>query len=106
PDPSIGEDLLAKMNNCTPAGCLPMTSALALARLRTRVAPDFPAYIRSQIKVSPVTVRMKAKISETGDVVSSEPSGPNGILFGPVQIAFSKWKFTPVIVGGAPRCVE
>jgi tetratricopeptide (TPR) repeat protein len=106
PDPSIGEDLLAKMKNCTNTGCLPMTAALALARLRTRVDPDFPAYVRSQIKVSPVTVRMKARISETGDIQSSEPAGANAILYGPVQAAFNKWKFTPVIVQGSPRCVD
>jgi thioredoxin-like negative regulator of GroEL len=106
PDPSIGEDLLEKMTNCTNTGCVPMSAQLVLARLKSRVDPDFPPYVRNQIKVSPVTVRMKAKISETGDVVSSEPQGGNAILYGSVRAAFDRWKFSPAVIQGAPRCIE
>jgi hypothetical protein len=83
-----------------------MTAQLVLARLKTRVDPDFPAYVRSQIKVSPVTVRMKAKISETGEVVSSEAQGGNAILYSSIRAAFERWKFSPAIIQGAPRCIE
>jgi len=107
PEPSIGDDILAKMTACTDTGCLQMTPQLALARLKTRVDPDFPPYVRSQIKVSPVTVRMKTKINETGDVVVTEPQGGNAILYSAVQGAVNRWKFYPTIVpGGEARCVE
>ncbi len=106
PDPSIGEDILAKMTTCTNAGCLPMNAQLALARLKSRVDPDFSSSIRAQIRV-PVTVRVKTKISETGDVVAADPQGGNALLYGPVQTAVKQWKFYPTIVpGGDARCVE
>jgi len=106
PDPSIGEDILAKMTTCTNAGCLPMNSQLALARLKSRVDPDFPLSVRAQIRI-PVTVRVKTKISETGDVVAVEPQGGNAMLYGPIQTAVKQWKFYPTIVpGGDARCVE
>src|SRR5262245_2421376 len=106
PDPSIGEDILAKMTTCTNAGCLPMNSQLALARLKSRVDPDFSASVRAQIRV-PVTVRVKTKISETGDVVAAEPQGGTVMVYGAVQAAVKQWKFYPTIVpGGDARCVE
>ena len=107
PDPSIGDDLLAAMTTCTNTGCVQMSSQLALARLKSRVDPDFPPYVRAQIKVSPVTVRVKTKISETGDVVGAEAQGGNAILYNSVQAAVNRWKFHPTIVqGGEARCVE
>ena len=106
PDPSIGEDLLEKMTTCTSAGCLPMNSQLALARLKSRVDPDFSASVRTQFRV-PVTVRVKTKISETGAVVAAEAQGGNAMLYGPVEAAVKQWKFYPTIVpGGDARCVE
>jgi len=109
PDASIGEDILAKMTSCTMAntGCVQMNAQLALARLKTRVDPDFPPYVRSQIKVAPITVRVKTKINETGDVVGTEAQGGNAILYNSVQAAVNRWKFYPTIVpGGEARCVE
>jgi tetratricopeptide (TPR) repeat protein len=107
PEPSIGDDILAKMTACTNTGCVQMTSQLALARLKTRVDPDFPPYVRSQLKVTPVTVRVKTKINETGDVVVTEPQGGNALLYSAVQGAVNRWKFYPTILpGGEARCVE
>jgi hypothetical protein len=108
PEPSIGEDILSKMTTCTTnTGCVQMTAQLALARLKTRVDPDFPPYVRSQIRVAPITVRVKTKINETGDVIGTEPQGGNAILYNSVQAAVNRWKFYPTIVpGGEARCVE
>jgi len=107
PDPSIGDDLLAAMTTCTNTGCVQMSSQLALARLKSRVDPDFPPFVRSQLKVTPVTVRVKTKINETGDVVGAEAQGGNAILYNSVQSAVNRWKFYPTIVqGGEARCVE
>jgi len=106
PDTTFVADILEKMTMCAHTGCIQMTSQLALARLRTRVDPEFSPYIRAQIKVSPITVRVKARISEKGDVVSSEPQGGNAILYGPIRTAFDRWKFSPAIVQNEARCVE
>ena len=83
-----------------------MNAQLALARLKSRVDPDFSSSVRAQIRAS-VTVRVKTKISETGDVVAADPQGGNALLYGPVQAAVKQWKFYPTIVpGGDARCVE
>ena len=105
PEPSVGEDILDKMT-CTQAGCIQMSAQLALLRLKTRVDPDFPAFVRAQIKVSPVTIRVKTRISETGDVMASEPQGGNAILYNSVRAAVDRWKFSPAIVQGEARCVD
>jgi tetratricopeptide (TPR) repeat protein len=106
PDTSIGADIIAKMSACKSTGCIPMTAQLALARLKTRVDPEFPPYVRSQVKVSPVTVRVKTKINEKGDVAFSEPQGGNAVLYSSVKAAVDRWKFYPAIIQGSTRCVE
>jgi tetratricopeptide (TPR) repeat protein len=105
PEPSLGEDVLDRLT-CTHTGCIQMSAQLALMRLKTRVDPDFPAFVRAQIKVSPVTVRVKTRISETGDVTASEPQGGNAILYNAVRAAVDRWKFSPAIVQGEARCVD
>ena len=102
----MGEDILANMKECAPVGCLQMGAPLALARLRSRVDPSFPDDIRSQIKVSPVTVRVKARISEKGEVVTADLEGGNVILYDRVRAAVLRWKFSPAIVQGDARCVD
>jgi len=106
PEPSIGEDILAKMTTCTSTGCIQMNPQLALARLRSRVDPDFSPTVRSQIKVSPITVRVKLRISATGDVSASEPQGGNALLYSALLNAVDRWKFSPAIVQGEARCVD
>jgi hypothetical protein len=106
PEASLGEDILAKMTTCTPAGCLPMSAELALARLRTRVDPEFPQQVVAQLKASPVTVRVKTRINEKGDVVSSEPQAANPMLSSPIEAAVDRWKFFPILFQGEPRCVD
>src|SRR5262249_11212016 len=99
PEPSLGEDVLERLT-CTHTGCIQMSAQLALMRLKTRVDPDFPAFVRAQIKVSPVTVRVKTRISERGDVTASEPQGGNAILYNAVRAAVDRWKFAPAVVEG------
>jgi tetratricopeptide (TPR) repeat protein len=105
PDLSIGEDILSKMTSCTPTGCVQMNSAIALARLKSRVDPEFPAFVRSQVKGS-VTVRVKTRINEKGEVISSEAVSGNPILFNGVRAAVDRWKFIPTLLQGEPRCVD
>ena len=106
PEPSFGEDILAKMTTCTRNGCIQMNPQVALARLKTRVDPQFASFVVSQIRVSPVTVRVKVRINEKGDIVSTEPQGGNPLLYNGIRTAMDQWKFSPAIRDGEPRCVD
>src|SRR5436190_20833748 len=86
PEPTFGQDILSGMKTCTPtqpiiatatANCLDMKYTVVLARLKNRVEPQFSQSELSQIKVFPVTIRVKAKISENGEVASFELLGGN-----------------------------
>jgi hypothetical protein len=106
PEPSFVEDILAKMKTCTPAGCLQMPSQLALIRLKTRVNPEFPAYVLSQLKVSPVVVHVKVRIDEGGNIANSEIYGGSPLLYTAVRSAVQQWKFSPALLDDQARCVE
>jgi len=106
PEPSFAEDVLAKIRTCTPTGCIQMSAGSALARLRNRVDPQFPSLMVSQIKISPMTFRVKARINESGDIATSKVEGGNPILHKMVQDAFNQWKFSPAIWEGEARCVD
>jgi hypothetical protein len=105
PEQSFAEDLLAKMKNCSPAGCIQMTTAVALSRLRSRVDPQFPLNVISQLKGAQMTVHVKARISEDGRVTAIEPRDGNPTLHAPIRTAMDQWKFMPAISQGAARCV-
>ena len=106
PEQSFGADILAKMTTCKPTGCIQMTTQLALARLKSRVDPQFSANELGQLKSSPLNVRVKARINEKGDVASSEVTGTNPILARTIRAAFDQWKFSPAIVQGDARCID
>jgi tetratricopeptide (TPR) repeat protein len=105
PELSFAEDLLAKMKMCTHTGCLQMSTPLALARLKTRVDPEFPAFLVSQIGAQ-TAVRVKATISEKGDVTAKDVHGDNPMLNNAVKTAIEQWKFSPALLGGEARCVD
>jgi tetratricopeptide (TPR) repeat protein len=106
PDPSFGEDIQARMKTCVHTRCIQMASQLALTRLKNRVDPQFSTYVLSMVKDSPVTVRVKAKISEAGDTAAVELNGGNALLYDGVRAAINQWKFSPAIVQGEARCVD
>lgn len=106
PESSFAGDILAKMKTCTPAGCIQMQSSLALARLKTRVNPEFPSYVLSQLRVSPVVVHVKARIDEKGDIATSEVYGGSPLLYTSVRIAVQQWKFSPALMDDQARCID
>jgi hypothetical protein len=106
PEESFGDDILAKMKTCAHTRCIQMTPPLALTRLKNRVDPQFSSYVRSLVKESPVTVRVKARISETGEATATELTGGSALLYDGVRAAIDQWKFSPAIVQGEARCVE
>jgi hypothetical protein len=126
PDPSFGEDLRGKMVMCEPTApkvtanpviesqpkvnasgkCFDMQPELVLARLRTRVAPAITSEMRNYFKNGQVTVHVRARISETGDVtVTGMPDG-NPVLNDVVRTAVSQWKFAQIRDQSGPRCVD
>ena len=104
--PSFGEDILATMKTCAHTRCVQMTSPLALSRLKNRVDPQLPPYLLSMIKDFPMTIRIRARINEAGDVAAAELSGGNALVYDAVRAAFGQWKFFPALVQGAARCVD
>jgi tetratricopeptide (TPR) repeat protein len=104
--PSFGEDIRATMKTCAHTRCVPMTSPLALSRLKNRVDPQFPPYLLSLIKDFPMTIRVKARINEAGDVAAAELSGGNALVYDAVRSAFGQWKFSPALLQGEARCVD
>ena len=106
PEPSFGEDILAKMKTCSPTGCIQMDSQLALTRLRTRVDPKFPGNLISLVKISPVRFLVKARIDEQGTVTSGDVQGGMPMLHESIRTAIDQWKFTPAFTEGGARCVD
>ena len=106
PEPSFAGDLVEKMKTCTPVGCVPMNAQLALARLRNRVDPQFTSVMIAQLRLASVTVRVKARINENGDVEANDLQGGNPLLYGPIRDAVQQWKFSPIVMQGQTRCVD
>jgi tetratricopeptide (TPR) repeat protein len=133
PEPTFADDLQAQMRNCTGSpssqtpkvarldsktdtvvegsanarqSCLQMESQLALARLKTRVDPEIPPASRAYLQNTQVTLKVKARIDESGNVTNAEVTGSNVILNNSVRNAVERWKFTPVLDRTGPRCVN
>jgi tetratricopeptide (TPR) repeat protein len=106
PEPSFGADILARMSNCAPAGCIQMTSPLALTRLKVRVNPDIPPAALDFVRRSQPTVRASVRIDEQGNTVVNGIEGANMLVNNAVRVAVEQWKFSPAIDPSGPRCVE
>jgi tetratricopeptide (TPR) repeat protein len=102
PNPSIGEDILAGMSACPVKRCLQVSSQLAKTRLRTQVNPEIPRGAMSRS----LTVRVRLRIDESGNVEVNGMDGGNAEINPAIQAALERWKFTPAIVDGRPQCVE
>jgi tetratricopeptide (TPR) repeat protein len=106
PDPSLGDDLLAQMKTCTKKGCLQMGAQLAMARLKVQVTPVIPPAFQEMARRAPITVHVKAKIDEKGEVTVSESQGASPIVTEAVRTAVEHWKFAPIVDQSGPRCVD
>jgi hypothetical protein len=106
PDPSFGDDIRGRMTTCTKTGCLEMSSVLAMARLKTRVNPELNAALQGFMHGSQITVRVKARIDEAGNVTVSETQGGNPTVATAVSNAVERWKFTPIVDQTGVRCVD
>jgi tetratricopeptide (TPR) repeat protein len=101
PDASIGADILSQMEICPIRTCLNTTAQLAMVRLRSRVNPELPRGLLT----SRLTVQVKVRIDEMGNVSVTGMEGGNNAVNPAVEAAVARWKFNPAIVAGEPTCV-
>jgi tetratricopeptide (TPR) repeat protein len=87
-------------------GCFQADGPLAMTRLKSRVEPEVPAAVRTFFQNSEITIRIKARIDEKGNITVSDATGANVILTNSVRAAVEKWKFTPTLDQNGPRCVD
>ena len=106
PDPSFAEDIRAQMTTCAKAGCLQMNASLVMARLKTRVNPELSPALRDFVRGPEVTVRVKGRIDEGGNMSVTEAEGIHPSVNSAVRTAVEQWKFSPIIDQNGPRCVE
>jgi hypothetical protein len=106
PDPTFGEDIRSNMSTCTKTGCLQMNASLAMARLKTRVNPELTPALQNFVRGTQVTVRVKARIDEEGNVTVSETIGNNPPMNLAVRTAVERWKFSSIIDQNGSRCVD
>jgi tetratricopeptide (TPR) repeat protein len=106
PESQLGEDILAQMKTCTKKGCLQMGPQLALARLKVQVNPVIPPAFQDAARRGPMTIRVKSRIDEKGDVTAIEAQGGTPLINESVRNAVEHWKFAPIVDQSGPRCVE
>jgi hypothetical protein len=87
-------------------GCFTIDGPIALVRLKSRVEPEIPAAVRTFIRNSQTTIKIKARIDEGGNIFVKEAAGANVVITNAVRSAVEKWKFTPMVDANGPRCVD
>jgi outer membrane biosynthesis protein TonB len=60
-------------------------------------------YLKSSAQI---VVRVKARITETGDLTVTSMQDGNPIINAAVRTAVSEWKFSPIRDNNGPRCVD
>jgi tetratricopeptide (TPR) repeat protein len=102
PDPAMAGDLLAQMGTCVKKPCLELPPETAITRLRTRQDAKLPPGFPSRR----VTVQVKVRIDENGNVVVRDTQNIDPKLRNAVFGAAATWKFLPAVVDNEVRCVE
>jgi len=105
PPPSIKVEAKVE-SKPLPKACVQMAGALALARLKTRVEPEFPPAARTFFQNSQITVTIKARIDENGNATVGDASGANIIITNSLRAAVERWKFIPMVDENGPRCAN
>ena len=86
--------------------CFQMESQLALHRLKQRVEPSFSPQALSYLTNTQVTVNVKVRVEENGNVTVLDATGANTIVTNSVRSAVEQWKFTPAMDEKGARCVD
>src|SRR5207248_5390437 len=90
PDATLGDDLLEQMKTCTKKGCMPVSTQLALARLKVQVNPVVPAEFQEVARHSQVSVHVKTRIDENGEVTVMHTQGGSPPLNDAVRAAVER----------------
>jgi tetratricopeptide (TPR) repeat protein len=106
PETSLGDDLLSQMKPCVKKGCMPITTQMALARIKVQVNPLLTPALQDVARRAPMTVHVKSRIDEKGNVAVLDAQGSSPMLNDAVRTAVEKWKFSPVSDDQGPRCAE
>jgi hypothetical protein len=106
PEPSFGEDIRGRMTTCTKNGCLQMNAPLVMARLKTRVNPSISQTLQDSVRGSQITIRVKGRIDESGNLNVTDTQGSNPSINMAVNMAVKQWKFSPIIDANGSRCVD
>jgi tetratricopeptide (TPR) repeat protein len=109
PDPGIRRDFMAEMDGtCTKQDCIQLSPTDALSRVTNREDAKLPPGIvpRPIPQNFALTVRVKVRIDEMGNVTVTDPESIQSNIRDSVVAAASKWKFSPDSAGSATRCME
>jgi TonB family protein len=92
----------------TSTQCLQLDYRVAMTRLiaKSKVDPEIPREARPYIQGGTVTVRVRVRIDEAGNVASTDTPGGNPMFNNAVRNAVERWKFTPALDASGPRCVD
>jgi outer membrane biosynthesis protein TonB len=71
-----------------------------------QVHPIIPPGFQDIARRSQVSIQVKTKIDEKGNLTVLDAQGGNPILTEAVRTAVEQWKFSPIIDSSGPRCVE
>ncbi|OLE13917.1 MAG: hypothetical protein AUI36_39520 [Cyanobacteria bacterium 13_1_40CM_2_61_4] len=85
---------------------MPISTQLALARLKVQVNPVVPAPFQEIARRSQVSVHVKTRIDEKGDVTVMDAQGGSPLLNDAVRTAVGHWRFAPIMDQSGPRCAD
>jgi tetratricopeptide (TPR) repeat protein len=102
PDPAIGRDLLSDLGTCVRKPCVQLAPEEAITRLRFRRDAKLPPGMPPRR----VTVQVKIRIDEKGNVTVRDPQSVDAKMRNAVFGAVTTWKFLPAVINNETRCVE
>jgi TonB family protein len=88
--------------------CLQLDYRVAMTRIiaKSKVDPEIPREARPYIQGGTVTVKVRIRIDEGGNVVSTDTPGGNPMFNNAVRNAVERWKFSPALDASGPRCAD
>jgi len=88
--------------------CLQLDYRVAMTRIiaKSKVDPEIPREARPYIQGGTVTVKVRIRIDEGGNVVSADTPGGNPMFNNAVRNAVERWKFSPALDASGARCAD
>jgi hypothetical protein len=88
--------------------CLQLDYRVAMIRViaKSKVDPEIPREARPYLQGSAITVKIRIRIDEGGNVVSTDTPGGNPMFNNAVRNAVEHWKFSSAMDASGARCVD